>query len=213
MNYSDKILEHKEFNFFKQLMYNLALAICIMLVLALVAVYGFKFRLYEVLSDSQAPSFKTGDIVVVKAQPSYEVGDIIKFNLETGMPVTHRLIGIYTDTDGTKYYFCHGDNNQSCQPSREDENGVPWIEERDYVHKVFEESSSFAEVKQKVVNTQIIKENQIEGLVVSHISNYGTYVQWIKDYYMLLVAIVLGIWTITQTIQNEIDMKRCRRLM
>ena len=59
MHYNDQILENKPFNFFKQLMYNIALAICIMLVGVLILVYGFKFRLYEVLSDSQYPYFKT----------------------------------------------------------------------------------------------------------------------------------------------------------
>ncbi len=46
MNYNDQILENKSFNFFKQLMYNLALSICIMLVGVLILVYGFKFALY-----------------------------------------------------------------------------------------------------------------------------------------------------------------------
>ena len=67
MNYSDQILENKAFNFFKQLTYNIALALCIMLVGVLVMVYGFGFKLYEVLSPSQAPYFTTGDMVIVKA--------------------------------------------------------------------------------------------------------------------------------------------------
>ena len=212
MNYSDNILENKEFNFFKQLMYNLALSICIMLLLALIAVYGFKFRLYEVLSDSQAPFFKTGDIVVVKEQESYEVGDILKFSLDSGMPVTHRLIGIYEDASGKKYYICHGDNTQSCNPAYADRT-MKWEDDSQYVKEVLETSATWQEAKSKIKNSQIIEEKQIEGAVVTHIDNYGTYLQYIKDYYMLIIALVLGIWTITTTVQNEIEMKKCRRLM
>ena len=80
MNYSDEILENKSFNFFKQLMYNIVVAICIILAVCLILVYGFKFRPYEVLSNSQAPYFTVGDMVIVKGQDSYEVGDIIKFD-------------------------------------------------------------------------------------------------------------------------------------
>ena len=79
MNYNDQILENKTFNFFKQLMYNIALALCIMLVGVLIMVYGFKIRLYEVLSDSQYPVFKKGDMVVVVPQKEYKVGDIISY--------------------------------------------------------------------------------------------------------------------------------------
>ena len=48
MNYKDDILENKAFNLFKQLIYNLALAICIMLVGVLVCTYGFNYELYVV---------------------------------------------------------------------------------------------------------------------------------------------------------------------
>ena len=81
VKYNDQILENKGFNFFKQLMFNLGVLICIVLSGLLVLIYGFKFGVYEVLSDSQAPVFVKGDLVITKPQKDYEIGDIIKFDL------------------------------------------------------------------------------------------------------------------------------------
>ncbi|MBQ8615566.1 MAG: hypothetical protein IJ415_03260 [Clostridia bacterium] len=209
MNYNDQILENKPFNFFKQLMYNIALSICIMLVGVLILVYGFKFRLYEVLSDSQAPEFVKGDMVIVKAQKEYEVGDIIKF--DTTIPVTHRLIAIMEENN-TTYYICHGDNVQSANPA----NGAdtaPWREDSEYVQSLIDNGLSLSDVQKTAQNIQVAKESQIEGKVIGHIGNYGTYFQFIKSHYMLLIALVAGIWCINSTVQNEIDMRRCGRLM
>ena len=209
MKYNDEILENKAFNFFKQTMYNLALVICIMLAGALIAVYGFGFRLYEVLSDSQAPEFVKGDMVIVKEQKEYKVGDIIKF--DTTLPVTHRLIAIYEEADGTKQYICHGDNVQSANPANDDI--APWKEDSKYVQGLIDAGNDVAYIKQNTNNLQFVKINQVEGKVVNHIKNYGTYFNFIKGHYMLLVALIAGIWCFSSTIQNEIDMKKCRRLM
>jgi len=207
MNYNDQILENKPFNFFKQLMYNIAVAICIMLVGVLIMVYGFKFRLYEVLSDSQAPYFVKGDMVVVKAQKEYKVGDIIKFNQE-GLPVTHRLIAIMDDT----YYICHGDNVQSANPANGTDT-APWIEDAEYVQGLIDSNVTLENLKRSTQNIQITTLKQIEGTVVSHIDNYGTYFKFIKSHYMLLIALIAGIWCISNTVQNEIDIKKNRRLI
>lgn len=209
MNYNDQILENKPFNFFKQLVYNLALAICIMLVGVLIMVYGFKFRLYEVLSDSQAPEFVKGDMVIVKGQDEYKVGDIIKF--DTSIAVTHRLIGIKTENN-VDYYICHGDNVQSVNPA----NGADtakWTEDRDYIEGLINQGLSIEDIKKSSQNIQVVKKSQIEGTVVAHIDNYGTYVKFIKEHYMLVIALVAGIWCISSTVQNEIDIKKARRLI
>jgi signal peptidase I len=60
-------------------MYNIALSICIMLVGVLILVYGFKYKLYEVLTPSEEPYLPTGCMVVVKEQDSYKVGDILNY--------------------------------------------------------------------------------------------------------------------------------------
>lgn len=210
MNYNDQILENKPFNFFKQLMYNIALSICIMLVGVLIMVYGFKFRLYEIKSDSQKPEFVTGDMVVVKAQDSYEVGDIVKFD-QNGLPVTHRLIAIFNE-GGKDYYICHGDNVQNADGSYTEESG--WVDDKDYVYGLWEDGMTVSQIKNKCGATiQVVALSQIEGTVVAHIDNYGSYFQFIKSHYMLLIALVAGIWCISSTVQNEIDMKKCRRLL
>lgn len=209
MNYNDQILENKPFNFFKQLMYNIALAICVMLLGVLIMVYGFKFRLYEVLSDSQAPYFVKGDMVVVKPQKEYKVGDIIKF--DTSIAVTHRLIAIKTQNN-VDYYICHGDNVQSANPHKGADT-APWQEDSQYVQSLIDQDKSLEEIKNETQNIQVVTLNQIEGKVISHIDNYGTYFQFIKSHYMLLIALVAGIWCISSTVQNEIDIKKTRRLL
>jgi len=216
MNYNDQILENKAFNFFKQLVYNIAVAICIMLLGVLILVYGFKFKLYNVMSDSQAPVYFAGDMVVVKAQNEYNVGDILKFDkTETAdLPTTHRLIYILEDKDsGTKYYVCHGDAVQNVDRSDTD---YGWEDDSAYVKQLVEENKltkTDLENSDKAANIQIVTESQIEGKVVAHASNYGTYITFIKEHYMLFIALIAGIWCISSVIQNEIDVKRSLRLL
>lgn len=200
MNYNDQILENKAFNFFKQLIYNIALAICIMLFVVLILVFGFKFRLYQVLSDSQAPVFYAGDMVVVKEQPSYKVGDIIKFDLN--LPTTHRIIYI-VDNGGTTYYICHGDNVQSLAGAENDS----WQANA----KVLEGKTYSEAVNIGGALIQSVQLNQIEGKVVAHISNFGTYVSYIKQHYLLMIALVIGIWCVSSAYGNYAEMRKNRR--
>ena len=211
MNYNDGILEHKEFKFFKQLMYNIALALCVMLALTLVLVYGFKFQLYEVLSDSEYPYFTKGDIVVVKAQDKYEVGDIIKFEQNKNLPTTHRLIAIMQD-GGKTYYICHGDNVQPADPSNNDLT-APWKKDSEYVQGLIDGGMSWDEIKDSARNLQNPTFDQIHGKVVTSIANYGTYVNYIKEHYLLVMALVLAIWCVSGSVQNELEIKKDRRLM
>lgn len=210
MNYNDQILENKPFNFFKQLMYNIALAICIMLVGVLILVYGFKFGLYEVLTGSEEPYLPTGCMVVVKPQDDYKVGDIIKFDMTGNLPTTHRLIAILEE-NGTTYYICHGDNVNNLDGTDSNQTND---DDKILVDEMIENGATIAEINQKFgVLIQTPTKKHIEGKVVGHIDNYGTYFQFIKGHYMLLVALVAGIWCISSVVQNEIDMKKCRRLM
>lgn len=211
MNYKDDILENKEFNLFKQLMYNIALAICIMLVGVLILTYGFKYKLYVVETGSEEPFLPVGCMVVVKAQDEYKVGDIIKFDVTGHLPTTHRLIAKRTE-GGKTYYICHGDNVQNVDGSVCTEPG--YEDDVAYINQLFEEGKTLAEIKANklVTNIQTPTFDQIEGKVVNHINNFGAYFQYIQNHYMLLIALIAGIWCISGVVQNEIDIKKSRRL-
>jgi len=208
MNYSDQILENKAFNLFKQLMYNIAVAICIMLLGVLILVYGFNFRLYDVGSDSQAPYYREGDMVVVKAKESYKVGEILKFD-HRGIPTTHRLIYIATEGDKT-YYIFHGDAVNNLDGTEVD---YQWEDDHIYIKDLVENKGYKASELEKDLTIQCHTKDKIEGKVVAYISNYGAYFSFIKSHYMLFIALVAGIWCISTTIQNELDIKRSLRLL
>ena len=209
MNYSHEILENKSFNFFKQLMYNIVVAICIMLAVCLILVYGFKFRPYEVLSNSQAPYFTVGDMVIVKGQDSYEVGDIIKFD-HNGVPTTHRLIAI-KEYQGTTYYICHGDNVQNTDGSYDHD--YQWEIDRlaDMTYEEILNGTDENDTK-LVINVQIVTEADIEGKVVASLNNWGSYFSFINAHKLLIIAIIVSVWCVSATVQNELDIRRTRRL-
>lgn len=214
MNYNDEILEQKAFNFFKQLMYNIALALCILLLGALIMVYGFKFQLYNVKSNSEAPYFYKGDMVVVKEQESYEVGDILTFN-QGGALVSHRLLAIFTEKKSEiTYYLCHGDANGSTDSSKKDEI-TPWEEDAAFVQNIINENPNItlAELTGKADDLQATTLGDIKGIVIAKISNYGTYLEFIQNHAGLFIALVAGIWCISSVVQNELEMKRARRLL
>ena len=208
MNYSDQILENKAFNLFKQLMYNLAVAICIMLLGVLVLVYGFKFKLYNVESDSQAPFYVKGDMVVVKAQDSYEIGEILKFD-HNGLPTTHRLIYIMQE-NGKTYYIFHGDAVNELDGSEVD---YKWEDDSAYVKNLVEKEDYTISQLSKDATIQCHTFDKIEGKVVAWAKNYGAYFTFIKEHYMLFIALVAGIWCISSLVQNELEMKRSLRLL
>ena len=206
MNYNDEILENKPFNIFKQVLFDIVLAICIMLAIALVLVYGFKYKPYEVLSDSMYPVFKTGDMVVVKAQDNYQIGDIVTYRLGTTTLATHRIIAI-KESNGTTYYITHGDNVESPNI----ENGstpVDWDLDAEFLEdKTYEDI-----LTNNYPNIDILEFSDIEGRVVTSIANYGTYVNFIAEHKLLFIVMIIAVWCICATVQNEIDMKRTRRI-
>lgn len=211
MNYNDNILDNKVFNFFKQLMFNIALSVCIMLVGVLVLVYGFNFRLYEVLSWSQEPYFTKGDMVIVRPQNEYKVGDIIKFTENNELPTTHRLVGIYTDSNGKiTHYICHGDNNQNADGSLNDRD---WKDDAEFIQSLLDQNYTISQIDNIADHIQIPTPNQVEGKVLAHIDNYGTYIKFIKEHSLLFISILAGIWVFSNVIQNELDIRKSRRLM
>jgi len=77
-----------------------------------------RFGLYTIISPSMEPAVKVYDVVVdlnVFSENDIKIGDIITFisnsNVSKGLTVTHRVIDIITNKDGSKSYITKGDNN------------------------------------------------------------------------------------------------------
>ena len=128
------------------------------------------------------------------------MGDIIKFE-KAGLPITHRLIGIVQDGNKT-YYVTHGDNNPKLTGAEDDS----WQANAKVI-----EGKSYAEIS-SMSNIEISPRENVEGKVIGWFSNYGTYVDYIKNHTLVIVAIFLGVWCISSAYQNEAELKRMRRL-
>lgn len=77
-----------------------------------------RFGLYTIISPSMEPEINVYDVVVdlnVFSQDDIKKGDVITFisnsNVSKGLTVTHRVIDIITNADGSKAYITKGDNN------------------------------------------------------------------------------------------------------
>lgn len=77
-----------------------------------------RFGLYTIISPSMEPQIKVYDVVVdlnVFNEDSIKKGDVITFisnsNVSKGLTVTHRVVDIITNADGSKAYITKGDNN------------------------------------------------------------------------------------------------------
>ena len=57
-------------------------------------------------------TYKTGDLILTRAQDSYAVGDIVTYKVNGNQQVIHRIIG----GDGAKGYTMQGDNNPDPDP-------------------------------------------------------------------------------------------------
>ncbi len=212
MNYNDQILENKPFNFFKQLMYNIAVAICILLVGVLVMVYGFGYKLYEVNSGSEEPYLPVGCMVVVEPRDEYKVGDLLTFN-NGNMVVTHRLLAI-CEKNGNKIYLCHGDNVESVNPNSPT-HIVPWEEDARYLQDLLDQNGGdYSKLSSNVIrDVQDVYHNEAIGAVVNRIDNVGSIITFIKAHYMLVIAIIAGVWCVSSVAQNEIEIKKAGRLL
>lgn len=79
------------------------------------------FSLYNIATGSMEPNIKVDDVIVnirVKSPESIKVGDVITFNstssISKGLTVTHRVINIIKNDDGTYEYVTKGDFNPSA---------------------------------------------------------------------------------------------------
>lgn len=78
-----------------------------------------RFGLYTIISPSMEPAVKVYDVVVdmnVFKETDIKKGDIITFisnsNVSKGLTVTHRVIDVIKNQDGSLSYITKGDNNQ-----------------------------------------------------------------------------------------------------
>lgn len=78
-----------------------------------------RFGLYTIISPSMEPAVKVYDVVVdmnVFKETDIKKGDVITFisnsNVSKGLTVTHRVIDIVKNQDGSLSYITKGDNNQ-----------------------------------------------------------------------------------------------------
>jgi len=78
-----------------------------------------RFGLYTIISPSMEPAVKVYDVVVdmnVFKESDIKKGDIITFisssSVSKGLTVTHRVIDIVKNEDGSLSYITKGDNNQ-----------------------------------------------------------------------------------------------------
>jgi len=77
-----------------------------------------KFGLYTIISPSMEPEIKVYDVVVdlnLNNGNNIKKGDVITFisssNISKGLTVTHRVVDIVVNPDGTNSYVTKGDNN------------------------------------------------------------------------------------------------------
>jgi signal peptidase len=88
---------------------------------------------YTILTGSMVPTMPPGTIVVTRPEPfsSIRVGDVLTYQIASGQPavVTHRVIGINVEADGSRSLTMRGDANPSPDLKRvipKQVRGVVW---------------------------------------------------------------------------------------
>ena len=84
-----------------------------------VAVQTGHLKTFMFVSGSMQPTFGIGDAVLSKRVPAagLEVGDVVTVPTKTGVPVTHRIVGI-EEGDGSRLLTLRGDANERNDPHR-----------------------------------------------------------------------------------------------
>ncbi len=90
-----------------------ALVLIFAMLVAGVRVFGLK--VYTVLSPSMEPEYKTGTLIYVKdVDPEkLKAGDVITFMISKETTVTHRIVEVISESDGTLYFRTKGDANNT----------------------------------------------------------------------------------------------------
>ena len=83
----------------------------------------FGYRVFTVASGSMSPAYIVNDVIFVKEVDanSLKVGDDVAYQGTRGgfegLIITHRIIKIEEESDGTKRFFTQGINNDNPDPS------------------------------------------------------------------------------------------------
>ncbi len=88
---------------------------------------------YTILTGSMVPTMPPGTIVVTRPEPfsTIRVGDVVTYQIASGQPavVTHRVLGINVEADGSQTLTMKGDANPSPDLKRvipKQVRGVVW---------------------------------------------------------------------------------------
>lgn len=91
------------------------LAICAIILIAVVIPWAAGAQRYTVLTGSMTPTYPPGSLLVVKPTDleNYAAGTAITYQLKSGEPavVTHRIIAVKQDTLGNRTFITRGDAN------------------------------------------------------------------------------------------------------
>jgi len=101
---------------------TLALLVVVVVALALIVIpLLLGATPYTVLTGSMRPTMPPGDLVVTRPQSPDDIslGDVITYQLRSNEPevVTHRVVGVGTNSDGERTFVTRGDaNNMDDDP-------------------------------------------------------------------------------------------------
>jgi signal peptidase len=105
------------------------ITIIIPLIILILFVAGiFKYKPTAIMSNSMHPIYDRGDVVIVEKTSktllnNLQKYDIIEYAIDDTL-VAHRIIHIDTYNDGTKRYTTKGDNNNTADTEKVDENQI-----------------------------------------------------------------------------------------
>lgn len=92
---------------------SLIVALVLTFAMLIAGVRIFGLRVYTVLSPSMEPEYKTGALIYVKSVDPEElkVGDVITFMISDETTVTHRIVEVIRESDGSLHFRTKGDAN------------------------------------------------------------------------------------------------------
>ena len=82
----------------------------------------FNYRMFTVISGSMEPTYSIGDVLISKSvdASSIKVGDVVTYlgekNSLAGKVVTHQVVEIQQDSDGSYLFYTKGTANKSWDP-------------------------------------------------------------------------------------------------
>ena len=179
------ILKNGLMKIFKWFIRGISIAVCAVFTCLLILVFIFKFRICEIMSNSQSPMFTQGDIVITKPCKEYRIGDVVLFNIN--VPIIHRLIAVSEDG---KIFYCHGDNEPSVVPSDKSKI-VDWKENSSYLQGLIEDGTELTNVNTNMGTCQVVSKSQVQGKVVFRLKNVGTVFKFVRKYIILILVGVL----------------------